>query len=212
VRWHCYRVLLIPDVIGQGLPALSVQIVHCKGVPAPITLSGIVQNENLSTVTTVLDCTFVFHLPYKLRSDGSDCMITIATGKDIAVNVILGLPFITEMNMVFDFNDSVATCNTIDHQPFAIHLRRTARTVPVAAVGANMGIPVHPVVAELEDYEKWRPEQVALTHSYRTRRVCFRDAAIDSSVDVSLPTDSHSSMSKVQPILHHNVQHSGDSM
>ena len=84
---------------------------------APITLSGIVQNNNSLAVTTVLDCTFMFHLPYKLRSNGGDTMIAITAGKDVAVNVILGLPFITSMNMVLDFNDNVATCNAIDHLP-----------------------------------------------------------------------------------------------
>ena len=58
------------------------------------------------------------------------------------------------MNIVFDLKDNRATCNAIDHPPFAIDLRCTARTVPASAVGANKGIPVHPVVAELESYEK----------------------------------------------------------
>jgi hypothetical protein len=93
---------------------------------APITLSGIVQNDNLSAVTTVLDCTFVFHLPYKLQSDGGDCLIAIVAGKDVAVNVIIGMPFITGMGMVLDFKDNVATCNAIDHPPFAADLRCTA--------------------------------------------------------------------------------------
>ena len=84
---------------------------------ASITLYGIVQNDNSLAVTTVLDCTFVFHLPYKLCSNSGDTMIAITAGKDVAVNVILGLPFITSMNMVLDFNDNVATCNAIDHLP-----------------------------------------------------------------------------------------------
>ena len=54
----------------------------------PITLSGIVQNKNSLEVTTVLDCTFVFHLPYKLHSNRGDTMIAIAAGKDVAINVI----------------------------------------------------------------------------------------------------------------------------
>ena len=95
-------------------------------------------------------------------------MIAIAAGKDIAVNVILGMPFITSMNMVLDFNDNVATCNAIDHKPFAIDLCRTAHTVPAPVVRVNAGISINPVVAELEDYEQWRSAQVALTYSDRT--------------------------------------------
>ena len=97
-----------------------------------------------------MDCTFVFHLPYKLRRDGSDCLIAIAASRDVAVNVILGLPFITAMSMVLDFKDNMATRNAIDHPPFAIDLCRTARTVPASAVGVNAGVSVCPFVAELE--------------------------------------------------------------
>ena len=77
--------------------------------------------------------------------------------------------------MVLDFNDNVATCNAIDHPTFEIDLRRTARTVPATAVGVNAGISVHPVVAELENYEQWRSARVALTYSDQTRNVCFSD-------------------------------------
>jgi hypothetical protein len=71
-------------------------------------------------------------------------------------------------------------------QPFAIDLRCMACTVPAPVVGANAGIPVNTVVAELEDYEQWRSAQVALTHSDQTRQVCFRNDANDSSVDSSV--------------------------
>ena len=139
-------------------------------------------------------------------------MIAIAAGKDFAVNGILGMLFITSMNMVFDFNDNIATCNAIDHSPFAIDLCCTARTVPASFVGVNAGITVNPVVAELEDYEQWRSSQVDLTHSNQTQRVCFCNDANNSADNVSLPTASPSFTSEAQTILHHNVQHSGDFM
>ena len=161
----------------------------------------------------------MFHLPYKLRNDGGDCLVAIASGKDVAVNVILGMPFITGMGMVLDFKDNVATCNAIDHPPFAIDLCCTARTVPASAVGVNAGISVHPVVAELEHYEQWRSSQVALTHSNQSRRVFFRDVSSSSTFDASLPAAaspstfdaslpaaaSPSTLSESQTILHHNV-------
>ena len=102
----------------------------------------------------------------------------------------------------------MATCNVIDHPPFAIDLCCTARTVPASAVGVNAGISVHPVVAELENYKQWRSAQVALTHSDQSRRVCFRNVASDSAVDASLHTASPSTTSEAQNILHHNVQRS----
>ena len=169
-------------------------------------MSGIVQNDNSSAITTVLDCTFVFHLPYKLRSGGSDCLIVIAAGRDVAVNVILGLPFTTGISMVLDFKDNVAMCNAIDHPPFAIDHRCTARTVPASAVRVNVGISVHPVVAELEDYEQWCSAQVSLTHSDQSKTVCFCNVASASTVDASILTVSPSTTSEAQNIPHHNVQ------
>ena len=85
-----------------------------------------------------------------------------------------------------------------------IYLRRTAHTVPASAVGVNAGISVHPVVAELDNYEQWRSSQIDLTHSDQTWRVCFRDVASDYAVDDSLLTVSPSTLSESQTILHHD--------
>ncbi len=170
---------------------------------APITLSGIVQTEESLSVTTVLDCTFVFHLPYKLQGDGGDSLNAIAAGKDIAVNVILSMPFIASMGMVLDFKDNVATLNAIYHPPFAIEHRRTARTVPTSAAGANVSITDHHVVRELENYERWRSTRVALASPDIDRTIRF-SAGTTSTNDASLPAALSSSMSDSQNILQHN--------
>ena len=86
----------------------------------------------------------MFHLPYKLRTDGGDCLTAIAAGKEVGINLILGMPFIPGMGTVLDFKDNVATCNAIDHPPFTIDHRHTARTVHASAVGVNAGISFHP--------------------------------------------------------------------
>jgi hypothetical protein len=129
---------------------------------APIILSGVVQNGDLA-VTTTLDCTFQFHLPYKLRGDGGDCAIFIAAGKDVAVNVILGMPFITAMKMILDFVENVATCNAIDHPPFLMDFCCTSNTVPTPDAGGNVGTVVHPVICELDSFERWQCAQTYLT-------------------------------------------------
>jgi hypothetical protein len=129
---------------------------------APIILPGVVQNGD-SAVTTTLDCTFQFHLPYKLRGDGGDCVISIADGKDVAVNVILGMPFITAMKMILDFVDNLATYNAIDHPPFPMDFCCTSNTVPNPDAGVNVGTVIHPVICELNNYERWRCAQIAVT-------------------------------------------------
>ena len=171
---------------------------------APIILSGIVQNGD-SAITTTLDCTFVFHLPYKLRGDGGDCLISIAAGKDVAVNVILGIPFIQAMKMIVDFVDNVATCNAIDHPPFPIDFRRTSNALPTPAVTANVSTLFQDTVVELEKYEVWRSAQVSLS---APRSVRFRTDTLEplAPVPVDITDMSITTMSERQNLLHHNVQ------
>ena len=160
------------------LMALAKRYPHClyrlytSKEYVPITLSGIVQNED-TAVTTSLDCTFQFYLPYKLRGTGEDCLLSIAAGKSVTVNVILGMPFILSMKMVLDFVDNVATCNAIDHKPFPIKYRRTSNAVPAVDASANVGTLVHETVLQLERYQTWRNAQAALSTPSTTGTVRF---------------------------------------
>ena len=73
-------------------------------------------------VTISLNCTFMFHLPYKF-GDGVDYLIAIAASTDVVIINILGLPFIIAMKMIVDFVDMIAMFNTINHPPFPIKLQ-----------------------------------------------------------------------------------------
>ena len=77
--------------------------------------------------------------------------------------------------------------------------------MPASADGVNAGISVHPVVVEFDNYEQWGFAQVSLTHSDQSKKVCFRDVASPSAVNLSLHTASPSTTSEAQNILHHNV-------
>ena len=218
------------------LMALSKKYPHClyklytSREYVPITLSGIVQNAD-TAVTTTLDCTFQFHLPYKLRGSGEDCVLSIAAGKHVAVNVILGMPFIMGMKMVLDFVDNVATCNAIDHEPFPIEYRQTSNAVPAPDAGANVSTLVDRTVIDLERYENWRSEQSAYSNHSSMRVVPSVDVSTPSSAlrtvrfDTSAASSADSrmtdataiantaptasldlSMSETQILRHHNVQ------
>jgi hypothetical protein len=58
---------------------------------APIILSGMDQS-NQEAVTTNLEVGFQFHLPYKTK-EGDDSSLIIATGPNVSINTINGLPF-----------------------------------------------------------------------------------------------------------------------
>ena len=74
---------------------------------APIVLSGVVQSQQQEAVTTKFEVGFQFHLPYK-TTQGEDASLLIATGPNVSVNTILGLPFMQGMGMILDLVDNTA--------------------------------------------------------------------------------------------------------
>jgi hypothetical protein len=97
---------------------------------APIILSGIVQSSDNATVTTELEVGWQFHLPYKMKT-GETTSLVIATGPNVSVNTILGLPFQQGTGAIIDLNDNVVQCTKLDCPPFNIDFRRTSSKVPI---------------------------------------------------------------------------------
>jgi hypothetical protein len=60
---------------------------------AAIILLGIVTSPTETPITTKLSLGFKIHLPY-VTKDGNETSLLVAAGPDIAVDLILGLPFI----------------------------------------------------------------------------------------------------------------------
>jgi len=97
---------------------------------APIVLSGVVQSQQQEAVTTKLEVGFQFHLPYK-TSQGEDAPLLIATGPNVSVNTILGLPFMQGTGMILNLVNNTAECKYLDCPPFLIDFRGTSNHVPV---------------------------------------------------------------------------------
>ncbi len=119
----------------------TVASVHSPKDYSPITLSGIVQ-QGRSSVTTDLTVGFHFHLPYLTR-EGTPANLVMATGPNVMVNAILGLPFITQTKMVIDTADQVAEMRAFDTPPFPIDFRRAMCAILVineAAASANAAL------------------------------------------------------------------------
>ena len=154
-------------------------------------------------------------------------MISIAAGKDVAVNVILGIPFILAMKMNLDFVDMVATCNALDHAPFPMELRRTSNAVPTD-VEVNTAEPVGDVLAQLERFDQIYSAQIASTpcrvigdgpgaSAIRTSRWVTKDTSTTSAAASSsaaansvLPPDSTATppiiLSNDQNMIHHSEE------
>merc|ERR1712086_695583 len=113
--------------VAKTFPHCVVKIYAPKDY-SPIILSGIVQQRGES-VTTELNVAFLFHLPYE-TTDGNKCSLLVATGPQVTVNAILGLPFIQSTQMIIDPADQVAELRALDSPPFPIDFRRATCHVP----------------------------------------------------------------------------------
>ncbi len=121
---------------------------------APIILSGIVQ-ANDTAVTMELEVGFQFHLPYR-TSGGNSSSLLIATGSNVLVNTIIGLPSIEATGMILDFVDNVVECKHLDCPPFPMDFWRTSNHVPVAEAPAHhLGPHKTSVLKELLNLEHW---------------------------------------------------------
>jgi hypothetical protein len=72
---------------------------------------------------------FQFHLPY-LTKDGSPTSFVVATGPQVSVNTVLGLPLITATGMIIDYIDNVVEAKHLDCPPFKIEFRRATKHIP----------------------------------------------------------------------------------
>ncbi len=108
---------------------------------AAIILSGIVTSSNNEPITTELPVGFEIHLPY-LTKDGSETSLLIAAGPDVAVNLILGLPFIKTTGMIGDFVDNVCQAKHLFCNPFPINFKCATKSIPVFT-GASASCNIH---------------------------------------------------------------------
>jgi hypothetical protein len=86
-------------------------------------------DDDMQVITTDLSVAFQFHLPY-LTCDGITTSIIIATGPQVSVNVIIGLPFIKATSMIVDTVDNVIEAKHLVCNPFPIEFCRATKYVP----------------------------------------------------------------------------------
>jgi hypothetical protein len=102
-----------------------------------------------------------------LTREGNPTSLVVATGCDVTVNVILGLPFITQTKMVIDTADQVAECRAFDSPPFTIDFRRAMCAVPAVneEVAAANAAHYHDIVKEVENIEAVFAAKTAAFHA-----------------------------------------------
>jgi hypothetical protein len=115
--------------------SLAKRFLHCVAkmyTPdnyAPILLSRIVElNEEL--VMTELEVGFLFHLPYRTW-EGNTASLMVATGPNVSINTIIGLPFMKATGMILDLVNKVVDCRYLDCPTFPVDFCQTSNHVPV---------------------------------------------------------------------------------
>ena len=146
---------------------------------------------------------FQFHLPYLTR-EGNPTSLIVATGCDVTVNIILGLPFITQTKMVIDTLDQVAECRAFDAPPFPIDFRRAMCAVPAVneEVAAANAAHYQDIVKEVENIERVFAAKTAALHARKqpaflppsillpAKRAKLVDFDFDTAMDSSTSTVS----------------------
>jgi hypothetical protein len=99
---------------------------------------------------------FQFHLPY-LTCEGQATSILIATGLHVAVNAIVGLPFIQATKMIINASDHIVDMRALDTPPFPLEYCRAAVHVPIleenSAARVNTSDAHTTLIKEIKDLE-----------------------------------------------------------
>ena len=103
---------------------------------------------------------FKFITPYRTR-DGSLISVVFSCGTNVAVIVIVVLPFPTLTGSILDMNDNVLDMTKVNECPFTIDFRSPSKSTPVAGT--------HPTKVNEEQYGKF-PKQLdeVDAHVYRS--------------------------------------------
>jgi hypothetical protein len=114
--------------------AIAKQYPHCVAknfLPkyySLIILLSIVQDD-LRAFTTDLTVAFQFHLPYPTK-DGRQTSFIVATGPQVSVNTVLGLPLITATGMIINTVINVVEAKHLNCPPFGIDFCHATKTIP----------------------------------------------------------------------------------
>ncbi len=88
--------------------------------------------------------------------EGTPASLVVAAGPNVTINLILGLPFITQTKMVINTSNQVAELHAFDTPPFPINFCHAMCAIPVignAAAAANAVLHAD-IVQEIKNIEE----------------------------------------------------------
>jgi hypothetical protein len=114
--------------IAESFPQLVKSIVWAEDRYCPIELNGVGSDSNKMGSNT-LSAVVTFHMPY-LTNNNHSTSLSIAIGKNVAVNVLIGMSFISNAQLIIDPSDKVAEAKMLQCQPFEIIFKQVSRGKP----------------------------------------------------------------------------------
>ena len=107
-----------------------ISVVYTGSQYNSIFLYGIVQ-VNDEVVSTFLPVAFKFITHYMTR-DGRNITVIFACGPNVAVNAIIGLPFLKSTGSIMDMHDNILGMTKVKEHPFPIDFRVPCTTTPIS--------------------------------------------------------------------------------
>ena len=124
-------------VIYENDPSLVSSIVWANKEMGfdPITLSSIVADENVSTndkhkFSINLPAIVTFHMPCFTKKGNAPTTFSVAIGKNVVVNLLVGMSFICSIGIVFDCDNDVAKAKKLNSKPFTLVNKSPQRGTP----------------------------------------------------------------------------------
>jgi hypothetical protein len=116
--------------ICESYPQLVKSIIWAADKYTPIELNGVVDDENSPNPGAgQLSAVVTFHMPY-LTMNNHSTTFSVAIGKNVAVNVLIGMSFIRSTKLIIDAADDVAESKMLQCKPFEIVYKVAGRSEP----------------------------------------------------------------------------------
>jgi hypothetical protein len=116
--------------IAMAYPQLVTSITLAADQYAPSLLSGVVSNEEEEhNYSTSLPCGVKLHMPY-MTNAGSPTSLKVACGKQVGVNALIGMSFMTTAKLVVDLSDNSIESKLLTCDPFPIVYKRPQQSMP----------------------------------------------------------------------------------
>ena len=81
-------------------------------------------------MTIELPVIVTFHMPCRTKMENRPTTFSVAIGKNMAINLLIGMAFIRSAKMVIDFDDHVVEAKALSTKPFDLIYRCPQRDPP----------------------------------------------------------------------------------